>query len=104
MTIAKEEIFGPVMSILRFKTIDEVIQRANNTQYGLVSGVITPNIDKAMKVVDGVKCGTVWVNCYGVFESNVPFGGVKNSGVGKEHGEAGLREFLQFKTVVLKKN
>ena len=104
MTIAKEEIFGPVMSILRFKTIDEVIQRANSTQYGLVGGVITPSIDKAMKVVDGVKCGTVWVNCYGVFESNVPFGGVKNSGIGKEHGEAGLREFLQFKTVVIKKN
>ena len=102
MIIAKEEIFGPVMSILKFKTIEEVIKRANNTDYGLVGGVMTKNIDNAMKIVNGLKCGTVWVNCYGVFDSCAPFGGYKNSGIGKEHGEAGLKSYLDFKTVTIK--
>jgi len=102
MTIAKEEIFGPVMSILKFKTIEEVLRRANQTQYGLAGGVITKSLEKALEVVNGLKCGTVWVNCYGVFESNAPFGGVKNSGVGKEHGEAGIKEYLDWKTVIIK--
>ncbi len=103
MTIAKEEIFSPVMSILKFKTIEEVIERANSSEYGLAGGVITKNIDNALQIVNGLKCGTVWVNCYGVFDSSAPFGGFKNSGLGKEHGESGLRNYLDFKTVIIKK-
>ena len=64
MTIAKEEIFGPVMSIMKFKTIEEAIQRANNSRYGLVSGVVTQSLDSALKVADKMKTGQVYVNCW----------------------------------------
>jgi aldehyde dehydrogenase (NAD+) len=90
MTIAKEEIFGPVMSIMKFKTVDEVIKRANNSHYGLGAGVVTPNIDAALKISNGIRAGTVYVNCYDVFDANTPFGGFKDSGLGRELGEAGL--------------
>jgi len=103
MTIAKEEIFGPVMSILKFKNVDEVIQRANSSQYGLAAGVVTKNIDNAIKISNGLRTGTVWVNCYDVFDSTTPFGGFKDSGLGRELGEAGLRNYLETKTVVIKR-
>jgi aldehyde dehydrogenase (NAD+) len=102
MTIAKEEIFGPVMSLLKFKTIDEVIQRANNTSYGLGAGVVTRDIEKALKVSNEVRAGTVYVNCYDVIETNTPFGGYKNSGIGRELADDGLRNYLEEKTVIIK--
>uniref|UniRef100_H3G8I2 Aldehyde dehydrogenase domain-containing protein n=1 Tax=Phytophthora ramorum TaxID=164328 RepID=H3G8I2_PHYRM len=103
MTIAREEIFGPVMSILKFKTIDEVIARANDSVYGLGAGVVTSNIDSAIKISNGIRTGTVYVNCYDVFDSNTPFGGFKDSGVGRENGELGLRNYLEHKTVIIKR-
>ncbi|KAL4137308.1 Aldehyde dehydrogenase, mitochondrial [Phytophthora ramorum] len=103
MTIAREEIFGPVMSILKFKTIDEVIARANDSEYGLGGGVVTSNIDSAIKISNGIRTGTVYVNCYDVFDSNTPFGGFKDSGVGRENGELGLRNYLEHKTVIIKR-
>lgn len=103
MTIAKEEIFGPVMSILKFKTVDEVIQRANNSNYGLGAGLVTKNIDNAIKVSNALRAGTVYVNCYDVFDANTPFGGFKDSGVGRELGEAGLKNYLESKTVIIKR-
>ena len=103
MTIAKEEIFGPVMSIMKFKDIDEVIRRANASQYGLGAGVVTKSIDNALKISNGIIAGTVYVNCYDVFDANTPFGGFKDSGVGRELGEAGLRNYLESKTVIIKR-
>ncbi|KAG2777914.1 Aldehyde dehydrogenase, partial [Phytophthora cactorum] len=103
MTIAREEIFGPVMSILKFKTIDEVIARANDSVYGLGAGVVTSNIDNAIKISNGIRTGTVYVNCYDVFDSNTPFGGFKDSGIGRENGELGLRNYLEHKTVIIKR-
>ena len=103
MTIAKEEIFGPVMSILKFKNIDEVIERANNSNYGLGAGVVTKSIDNALKISNGIRAGTVYVNCYDVFDANTPFGGFKDSGVGRELGEAGLKNYLETKTVIMKR-
>ncbi|KAG6574464.1 Aldehyde dehydrogenase, mitochondrial precursor [Phytophthora cinnamomi] len=103
MTIAREEIFGPVMSILKFKTIDEVIARANDSEYGLGGGVVTSNIDNAIKISNGIRTGTVYVNCYDVFDSNTPFGGFKDSGIGRENGELGLRNYLEHKTVIIKR-
>jgi len=103
MKIAKEEIFGPVMSILKFKTIDEVITRANNSNYGLGAGVVTQNIDSALKISNALRSGTVWINCYDTFDSTTAFGGYKDSGVGRELGEYGLRNYLETKTVVIKK-
>lgn len=103
MTIAKEEIFGPVMSILKFKTIDEVIERANNSQYGLGAGIVTRSVENALKLSNGIRAGTVYVNCYDVFDANTPFGGFKDSGLGRELGEAGLKNYLESKTVIMKR-
>jgi aldehyde dehydrogenase (NAD+) len=103
MTIAKEEIFGPVMSILKFKTIDEVIARANKSEYGLGAGVVTRSVENALKLSNGIRAGTVYVNCYDIFDANTPFGGFKDSGVGRELGEQGLRNYLESKTVIIKR-
>lgn len=103
MKIAKEEIFGPVMSILKFKTVDEVIERANNSNYGLAAGIMTRSIDNALKISNALRAGTVWVNCYDAFDSNAPFGGYKDSGIGRELGEYGLRGYLETKCVVIKR-
>jgi len=102
MTIAKEEIFGPVMSILKFKDIDEVIRRANDSQYGLGAGLVTKSVDNALKLANGLRAGTVYVNCYNVFDANTPFGGYKDSGLGRELGEYGLKNYLETKTVIVK--
>lgn len=103
MTIAKEEIFGPVMSILKFKNVDEVIQRANASEYGLGAGVVTKSVENALKISNGIRAGTVYVNCYDVFDANTPFGGFKDSGVGRELGEYGLNNYLETKTVIMKR-
>ncbi|MFN6537073.1 MAG: aldehyde dehydrogenase family protein [Nostoc sp. EkiNYC01] len=102
MKIAQEEIFGPVMSIIKFKDIDEVIQRANATMYGLAAAVWTQDITKAHAIANNVRAGTVWVNCYDVFDAAAPFGGFKQSGIGRELGEYGLQQYTEVKTVTIK--
>jgi len=101
MTIAKEEIFGPVMSVLKFKTIDEIAARANNTTYGLAAAVWTRDIAKAHAMAAKLRAGTVWINCYDVFDAAAPFGGFKQSGIGRELGEAGLSNYTETKTVTV---
>lgn len=101
MEIAREEIFGPVLSILPFKNIDEVIHRANNTFYGLAAAVWTQDIKKAHRIADEVRAGTVWVNCYDAFDAAAPFGGYKMSGQGRELGAKGLDAYTETKTVVI---
>ncbi|KAG5672905.1 hypothetical protein PVAND_002993 [Polypedilum vanderplanki] len=102
MRIAQDEIFGPVQSILKFKTIDEVIERANKTNYGLAAGIFTNNIENALTFANEVEAGSVWVNCYNVFRSQVPFGGYKQSGIGSELGEEGINLYLETKAVSIK--
>ncbi|XP_051854379.1 aldehyde dehydrogenase 1A1 [Antechinus flavipes] len=102
MRIAKEEIFGPVQQIMKFKTIDEVIERANHTHYGLAAGIFTKDLDKAITVSSALQAGTVWVNCYSVVSAQSPFGGFKMSGNGRELGEYGLHEYTEVKTVTIK--
>ena len=101
MEIAANEIFGPVMSILSFKDMDEIIERSNSTFYGLAAAVWTRDIGKAHRYANAVKAGTVWVNCYDVFDAGAPFGGFKMSGIGRELGAAALNNYTELKTVTV---
>lgn len=102
MKIAQEEIFGPVMSILKFKDMDELVERANQTIYGLAAAVWTRDIGKAHHIANNVRAGTVWINCFDVFDAGAPFGGFKQSGIGRELGEYGLQQYSEIKTVTVK--
>ncbi|MBV9267694.1 MAG: aldehyde dehydrogenase family protein, partial [Acidobacteriaceae bacterium] len=102
MKIAQEEIFGPVMSILKFRDMDELVERANTTMYGLAAAVWTRDITKAHHIAANVRAGTVWVNCFDVFDAAAPFGGFKQSGIGRELGEYGLQQYSEIKTVTVK--
>uniref|UniRef100_A0A4W2CC08 Aldehyde dehydrogenase 1A1 n=1 Tax=Bos indicus x Bos taurus TaxID=30522 RepID=A0A4W2CC08_BOBOX len=102
MRIAKEEIFGPVQPILKFKNIEEVIKRANSLEYGLTAAVFTKNLDKALKLASALESGTVWINCYNAIYAQAPFGGFKMSGNGRELGEYALAEYTEVKTVTIK--
>jgi aldehyde dehydrogenase (NAD+) len=101
MKIARDEIFGPVMSILKFKDVDEVIRRGNQTIYGLAAAVWTRDITRALRLSSALRAGTVWVNCYDVFDAAAPFGGFKMSGIGREMGEYGLELYTEVKTVIM---
>jgi len=101
MTIAREEIFGPVMNILTFKDIEEVTRRGNDTQFGLAAAVWTRDIRKAHHIAHNLRAGTVWVNCYDVFDAAAPFGGFKMSGIGRELGEYALQLYTEVKTVTM---
>ncbi|XP_078482782.1 aldehyde dehydrogenase, mitochondrial [Ciona intestinalis] len=102
MRIATEEIFGPVQQIMKFKTMEEVIERANNTVYGLAAAVFTKDLNTAITVSNSVRAGTVWVNTFNAFSSMTPFGGYKMSGQGRELGEYGLANYTEVKCVVIK--
>ncbi|XP_076362354.1 mitochondrial 10-formyltetrahydrofolate dehydrogenase-like isoform X1 [Tachypleus tridentatus] len=103
MYIAKEESFGPVMIISKFKEseIDDVIKRANNTEFGLASGIFTRDLSKAMYISDRIDAGTCFINCYNKTDVAAPFGGFKQSGFGKDLGEAALNEYLRIKCVTV---
>lgn len=102
MKIAQEEIFGPVQSIFKFSSMDEMIERANNVKYGLAAGVITNDINKAMYFANNVDAGSVWINCYDAVLPQTPFGGYKQSGMGRELGKDGLDNYLETKTITMK--
>jgi len=102
MKIAREEIFGPVQCILKFKTLDEVIERANDTNYGLASGIVTQNLNNALTFAQAIDAGSVWVNCFNAISIQAPFGGYKESGTGRELGEEGVEAYLETKTVSIK--
>ncbi|HSV23954.1 MAG TPA: aldehyde dehydrogenase family protein [Xanthobacteraceae bacterium] len=102
MRIAQDEIFGPVLSAIRFEDIDEVVSRANATSFGLGSGVWTRDVTKAHRLAKAIRSGSVWVNCYQAMDPAVPFGGYKMSGYGRESGMQHLDEYLNVKAVWIK--
>jgi len=99
MKIAKEEIFGPVQLVFKFKDVDDVIEKANDTHYGLAAAVLTKDLDTAITVANSLEAGTVWVNTYNCLTPQAPFGGFKMSGQGREYGLYGVEAFLEVKTV-----
>ncbi len=99
MRVAREEIFGPVACVLPFDSFDEVIARANDTEFGLAAAVWTRDITRAHQAVKRIKAGTVWVNHYGAMDPAVPFGGYKMSGYGREGGDEHIESYLQTKGV-----
>lgn len=99
MTIAREEIFGPVMSVLSFTTEDEVLARANDTEFGLAAGVFTKDITRAHRVVKGFEAGTCYINTYNLAPVEAPFGGAKASGVGRENSKEAINHYSEVKTV-----
>ncbi|MCL4065519.1 betaine-aldehyde dehydrogenase [Pseudomonas sp. GX19020] len=101
MEIAREEVFGPVMAVLDFETEDEVIARANATEFGLAAGVFTRDIARAHRVIAELEAGTCWINAYNLTPVEAPFGGSKLSGVGRENGHAAVEHYSQVKSVYL---
>lgn len=101
MKIAREEIFGPVLSVLTFDDVDEVVEQANNNPYGLAAAVWTRDVKKAHSVSRRLKAGTVWINTYGLMDAALPFGGYKSSGFGRELGMHAIEHYTELKTVWL---
>jgi betaine-aldehyde dehydrogenase len=99
MKIVREEIFGPVMAVLTFRDEDEVIARANDTDYGLAAGVFTNDIQRAHRVVARLEAGTTWINNYNVTPIEMPFGGYKQSGIGRENSLTTINHYTQVKSV-----
>lgn len=101
MSFVREEVFGPLMSVLSFETEDEAIERANATHFGLSGAVFTRNFSRAHRVANRLQAGSVWINDYNVTPPEVPFGGYKQSGLGRENGLQAIEHFTQVKTIYL---
>jgi phenylacetaldehyde dehydrogenase len=101
MTIFQEEIFGPVVAAIPYKEVDELAMTANDSVYGLAAGIWTQDLSKAHRVAALIKAGTVWINCYNVFDAALPFGGYKQSGWGREMGHEVLENYTEVKAVTI---
>ena len=101
MKVVREEIFGPVLVAQRFDDLDDVVRQANDTPYGLAASVWTNNLSTAHRLVPRIKAGTVWVNCHNFVDPNMPFGGYKQSGFGREHGRGAVEMYTEQKSVCI---
>lgn len=99
LRISREEIFGPVLPVISFRDEEEAIRIANDTSYGLASGIQTGDLRRAMRLADRIKAGTVWLNTWHKYHPNAPFGGYKMSGYGREQGAEALESYTQYKTI-----
>jgi acyl-CoA reductase-like NAD-dependent aldehyde dehydrogenase len=103
MRVLTEEVFGPVLPIAPFNTEEEAVRLANNTQYGLSAEVYTTDLEKGERVAKQINAGTVAINTDNFFKPECPFGGCKKSGMGREYGEIGMKEFSQVKLIAVNK-
>ena len=99
MTIAQKEVFGPVLSVMKFTDDAEVLARANSSIYGLAAGLWSQDVTRVRRMADALQAGTVWVNCWGETDAASPFGGVKQSGYGREMGREAIALYSQTKSV-----
>jgi phenylacetaldehyde dehydrogenase len=102
MRVVQEEIFGPVVTAIPFDNFEELVPRANSTMYGLAAGIWTQDISKAHRLAAALRAGTVWINCYNIFDAALPFGGYKQSGWGREMGKDALELYTQTKAVCVR--
>ena len=102
MSVEREEIFGPVVCAIPFDSAEEIPAVANQTRYGLAASIWTKDISKALRLAKALNAGAVWVNCSDVFDPNLPWGGFKQSGWGRELGQEGLEAFTELKAVTIK--
>jgi aldehyde dehydrogenase (NAD+) len=101
MRIAQEEVFGPVLAVLRFRTEEDAVRIANDVRYGLAAGIWTQSIPRAIRVANRLQAGTIWINNYRMVSYMTPFGGFKASGIGRENGAEAIKEFMQVKSIWL---
>jgi len=104
MRISQEEIFGPVLTVMRWNDVDAVIKEANDVEFGLAAGIMTNNLENAIKTANQLQAGSVWINQYFSFQTGAPFGGFKNSGLGREYGKEALDEYTQAKSIAINFN
>jgi phenylacetaldehyde dehydrogenase len=101
LTLTREEVFGPVLIAQPYDDLEEVVREANNTVYGLGASVWTSNISKALRVAERLDAGTVWINSHNVVDPNMPFGGFKQSGIGREHGCSAIEAYTECKSICI---
>jgi len=104
MRISQEEIFGPVLTVMRWNDVEAVIKEANDTEFGLAAGIMTKNLEAALSTANQLQAGSVWINQYFSFQTGAPFGGFKNSGLGREYGKEALDEYTQAKSIAVNFN
>jgi phenylacetaldehyde dehydrogenase len=101
MKVVREEIFGPVLVAMPYDDLDDLVNKANDTDFGLAASIWSQNISRVLELVPRIKAGTIWVNTHSVLDANMPFGGFKQSGIGREHGRAAIEEYTESKTVCI---
>jgi len=101
MRIAQEEIFGPVLSLMRWHDVEDMLAQANDVRYGLASGLYTSNLENALRTADALQAGSVWINHYFNLTGGAPFGGYKESGIGREHCRETLNMYSQVKSITI---